>query len=99
MEPIPVDALKPYARRYIWWQTPEEAVRDPHRLMAQVMDIGTFEDARDLIRLVGETRLREVLEQSQAGWLRPCSWSYWHYRLGLAETEQDIPPLPERRIS
>ena len=66
--------------------------------MAQVMDIGTFEDIRDLILLLGDERLRAVLKQAQADWLRPTSWAYWHYRLVLAQTDTDLPPLPERRI-
>jgi hypothetical protein len=42
-----------FARKYIWWQTPESAVASPHRIIARVMNLGTFEDAQALLRTVG----------------------------------------------
>ena len=81
---------------YIWWKTPEEALLYPDRLIAQIMDIGTFEDCRDLERLVGMDRLRAVVDRAEAGWFRPRSWSYWHYRLHLIEPGDDLPPMPKR---
>ena len=30
------------ARKYIWWKTPEQAVQQPLRVLAQVMDIGDY---------------------------------------------------------
>ncbi|MDR2845181.1 MAG: hypothetical protein LBV28_03705 [Puniceicoccales bacterium] len=36
-------ALRPFCH-YIWWKTPEEALAFPVLLVAQVMNIGTFED-------------------------------------------------------
>ena len=99
-----LDGLSPQARSflervspaYIWWKTPDEALRYPDRLIAQIMDIGTFEDARELERLVGMDRLRAVIGRAEAGWLRPRSWSYWHYRLGLVEPGDALPPMPKR---
>jgi hypothetical protein len=38
-----------FAHKYIWWQTPESAVTSPHRIIAQVMNLGTFEDAQALL--------------------------------------------------
>jgi hypothetical protein len=37
--------LAPLARRYIWWQPPERSLDHPHRLLAQVMNIGDWHDA------------------------------------------------------
>ena len=98
---IAVDAeiLKPLARKYIWWKTPEEAIRTPERVIAQVMDIGDYSDAQRLATEVGDAVLRTVLTHSQAGQFNARSWAYWHYRLGLARTEHEIPPLPTRRFA
>jgi len=36
--------LKQFAAKYIWWKTPEEAVARPERVIAQVMNIGDYDD-------------------------------------------------------
>lgn len=92
------DALKDLARKYIWWQTPEEAAADPARVIAQVMDIGDFEDARALAERAGDELLREVLLHAGAGQFRPRSWTYWHYRLGLCRAGESVPPPPARAL-
>jgi hypothetical protein len=35
-------------RKDIWWQAPETAVMDRHRVIAQMMNMGTFEDVHVL---------------------------------------------------
>lgn len=91
------EALKPYARKYIWWKTPEEAVSLPERVIAQVMNIGDYTDVQSLAAQVGDEALREVLTHAEAGQFNDRSWTYWHYRLGLA-TLDDVPPLPTRKF-
>lgn len=81
---------------YIWWKTSEEALRYPNRLIAQIMDIGTFADVRGLVRVLRKDRLAAVVGQAEVGWFRPKSWSYWHYRLGLTPTCENPPPMPQR---
>ena len=73
-------------------------MRYPDRLIAQVMDIGSYEDVQDLVRLVGTGRLQDVLLRAEAGWFRPRSWSYWHYRLRLTQPGDDPPPMPKRDL-
>ncbi len=51
-------ALLPFARRYVWWKTPTEAVALPKRLIAQVMNMGDHRDVEALARLVGDAVLR-----------------------------------------
>ncbi len=91
------ETLKPFARKYVWWKTPEEAVTRPERVIAQVMDIGDYADVQALVSEVGEDVLREVLARAQAGQFNARSWAYWHYRLGLA-APNEVPALPVRRI-
>jgi hypothetical protein len=87
-----------FARKYIWWQTPESAPMNPHRIIAQVMNIGTFEDARALLKHAGEAELRQVLQNARPGEFSERSWNYWHLVLGVARLDS-IPPLPVRRFS
>lgn len=86
------------AERYTWWLGPEDALEYPQRVIARIMDMGTFEDIHELVAIVGETSLRQALKSAEAGQFRPRSWSYWHYLLnGLADDA--LPPLPVRRVS
>lgn len=89
------DLIKSLARKYIWWKTPEEAAWQPERVIAQVMNIGDFEDVRALNEAVGDVVFADVLRHAEVGQFTPRSWSYWHYRLGLAEPEK-VPPMPSR---
>ncbi len=90
--------MKPFARKYVWWKTPDEAVAFPERVIAQVMDIGDHADVEALAAQVGDEVLREVLTRAEAGQLNERSWAYWHYRLGIAGVDE-VPELPRRRFA
>lgn len=98
MELIRRDALKPFAAKYIWWKTPEEAVMMPERVIAQVMNMGDYEDVQALSEQVGEDHLRHVLKHAEIGWFNERSWVYWHYRLCLAALDH-VPPMPVRKTT
>lgn len=91
-----IERLRPFAMRYVWWKTAEEALRYPQRVVAQVMNIGTFEDLQSLDEIVGEEGLARALSQAEAGQFNPRSWHYWHYRLGLSRPGE-VPSLPIRK--
>jgi hypothetical protein len=98
MNPIAFQALKPLARKYIWWKTPDEALAMPQRVIAQVMNIGDYDDMQSMAALVGDAALREALAQAQAGQFSPRSWAYWHYRLGW-RCDQTVPAMPQRSFA
>lgn len=91
------EVLKPLARRYVWWKTPEEAMRQPQRVIAQVMNLGDWDDAEAMQKRLGDAVLRDALVHAEAGQFNARSWTWWHYRLGLARMGQ-VPPLPVRRF-
>jgi len=80
------------ARRLIWWQTPEQSVADPVRLVAQVMALGTWDDIQTVRKLMGSQVFSEVLEQAPAGIFNDRRWNYWHIKLDRLP----VPPLPKR---
>ncbi len=80
---------------YIWWKTPEEVLQYPDRLVAQVMNIGFYKDACYLIDLLGEDKMRHVLQHAEIGQFNERSWSYWHYRLTNVKLGK-VPPMPKR---
>ncbi len=88
--------LRRMARRYIWWQSPEASMRDPRRVIAQIMDVGTLEDIQRLTAAIGKRRMVEVLDHARPGWFHPKSWSFWHTALEPA-CPGGIPPIPARR--
>lgn len=92
-----VALLGEFARKYIWWLTPPEALAYPARVVAQVMNLGEFKDACRLVEALGESTLRAVVARAEAGQFNERSWHYWHYRLRLAQPGA-VPPLPVRRI-
>jgi hypothetical protein len=90
-------ALRSLASKYVWWKSPDEAIATPDRVIAQVMNLGAWEDVEAVAGLVGDDVLREVLTHAEAGQFNARSWAYWHYRLGLAEVDR-VPPLPARKL-
>jgi len=85
------------AARYVWWKTPEEALRYPQQTAAQVMNLGDWDDVQALARSAGDDFLRSVIRHAEAGQFNERSWAYWHYRLELAKLGE-VPPLPQRKI-
>lgn len=90
--------LRQWAAKYIWWKTPEDALRAPDRIMAQVMELGDYDDVLQLVDEAGEDALSRVLQHADAGQFSPKSWAYWHYRLGLAKPLQ-LPEMPRRKVA
>jgi hypothetical protein len=88
--------LKRLARKYIWRKTPDEALAEPARIMAQVMNMGDYADVQALATEAGDDALKSVLVHADAGHFDERSWTYWHYRLGLAGVDR-IPPMPARK--
>lgn len=95
-DPAAQELLRRMARRYIWWQTPDASVRDPLRVIAQVMDMGTLEDIREMAAILGKRRMAEVLNLASPGWFHPKSWAFWNVALGRTSFGRN-PPIPARR--
>jgi hypothetical protein len=83
-------------RKYIWWEPTGDVPHSPERIIAQVMNIGTYDDIRRLESALGFTRLADVMLDAAPGWFSPRSWSFWRGRLSR-EISIVIPPEPPRR--
>ncbi len=75
--------LEEVAKRLIWWKTPNEALADPRRFLAQVMVFGNVEDVLAARRRFPEAEWRAVLAEPPTGLFDPRSWAYWHLVFGL----------------
>ena len=91
--------LAAMAKRYVWDATEAEALGFADRTIRRVMDLGTLDDVLQLEPVLGRDRLIACLRSAPAGALRPRSWWFWHYRLGLTSAEDDPPPLPIRTFA
>lgn len=88
--------LEHLSAKYLWWKTPATALQDPDRVVAQVMNLGEWDDVLQLLSQYSVEDLVRVLQAAPAGVFSMRSWSYWHYRLGLTAPTQTSPPLPQR---
>jgi transcriptional regulator with XRE-family HTH domain len=86
--------LKRLRKRYIWWRIPGMEP-DAERIIAQVMDIGTYQDVKTLETEVGRIGMKQALSDAQPGWFSAKSWEYWHLMLGLSRVGE-VPPQPRR---
>ena len=96
--PEALPLLRDLAGKYIWWKSPADAVSHVERVIAQVMTLGEFDDMERLAAVVGDDALRQVVRTAEPGVFDERSWTYWHYRLGLAELG-GVPPLPRRIVA
>jgi hypothetical protein len=83
--------LSRMAQRYIWWETPDGSLAYPQRILAQVMNIGTWNDICRLVELFTSQDLQTVLDKAEIGQFNERSWHFWHNRL-----TGKVPPMPRR---
>lgn len=91
--------LKALATKYIWWKSPEDAIRNERRVVAQIMDIGDFEDVRIALNTFGKEPFEDALRHADPGWFSAKSWAYWHYRSGITPYQEAPPVMPSREFS
>jgi hypothetical protein len=59
------------------------------------MNTGDYDDVQAMSNDQTEGPLKQALLSAEAGQFSPKSWSFWHYRLGLAQPGE-VPDLPSR---
>lgn len=82
------------AKRYVWWESPVWACQHPVILLANIMNLGSWEAWQQLHQLINDDYLREVLKNAPAGYFSQRSWDYWHCKLDVLP----IPSLPQRTL-
>jgi hypothetical protein len=94
------DSAKTYiaalGRKYLWWDAVGDGSHSEDRVIAQAMNLGTFDDILALEQMVGKHRLVEIMLQAEPGWFSDRSWEFWRGRLSRA-AEGGIPEEPPRR--
>jgi len=81
--------LAEFAARYIWWRDAHGPSDD--RVIAQVMNIGTWDDIRRLEAAYSAEELRGLMLRAAAGWISDRSWDFWRGRL----LHGGVGPIPQ----
>ncbi|HET6521740.1 MAG TPA: hypothetical protein VFG47_18250 [Geminicoccaceae bacterium] len=89
-----MDRLEHLALRYVWWQPPTETLGRPHKLLCQILTMGTAEDYLLVRETWGEEVLKEALLTAGPGEVDERSWAFWHRYYGLEER-----PYPRRSFT
>ena len=95
MKPFPhTPELLRAAKRVVWFKPPEEALDNPVELLAYAMRHSTDEDMALLLEHIGESGLREAIDNAPAGIIDARSGAYWNVRIG----RYPPPPAPQRDL-
>jgi hypothetical protein len=78
------DVVAEFARKYLWWEPVDGQPHSEDRIIAQTMNLGTYDDILLLEQAVGNARLLEVMLRAEPGWINDRSWEFWRGRLSLA---------------
>lgn len=90
------DVIGRFARKYLWWKPSDGQQHSEERILAQTMNLATYDDVLLLEQAVGKGRLAEVMLRAQPGWISDRSWEFWRGRLSFA-TGVAIPDQAPRR--
>lgn len=88
--------IEQLGQKYFWWQPADGGTFSEDRIIAQVMNLGTYDDILLLESMLGRPRLTEVMLHAEPGWISDRSWEFWRGRLSLA-TGAVIPVRAPRR--
>jgi hypothetical protein len=90
------ETIAEFGRKYLWWQPVGGAPHSEDRIIAQTMNLGTYDDILLLEQTVGQARLVEIMLHAEPGWINDRSWEFWRGRLSFA-TGAVIPDEAPRR--
>jgi hypothetical protein len=85
-----------FGRKYLWWEPVGGQPHSDDRIIAQTMNLGTYDDILVLEQMVGKSRLVEIMLRAQPGWISDRSWEFWRGRLSFS-TGAAIPDKAPRR--
>ena len=94
---VATDLIVELGRKYLWWEPIGDEPHSEERVIAQAMNLGTFDDIRRLEKTLGTDRLAKVMLQAEPGWISDRSWEFWRGRLSIA-LGRELPEEAPRRM-
>jgi hypothetical protein len=92
----PEEVLGSLAPRYVWWLLEGSNEDRTDRTLAQIMNLGTYQDIRAIEAVFSNKELIAVMARAQPGWFSDRSWEFWRGRLSTS-ADDAIPAKPPRR--
>ena len=92
--PYPTDLVR-IARKVVWYDAPENTLRDLKMFLAHLMVYGSPADIAVIKQYVPEEEFRRVLADAPSGVFTTEAWVRWHEHFGILP----VPPLPRRRFA
>jgi len=83
-------------RKYLWWRPVDGQPFSENRVVAQIMNLGTYDDILQLEAALGQAYLVDVMLRAEPGWISDRSWEFWRGRLSFA-TGAALPERAPRR--
>jgi hypothetical protein len=80
-EPYPAELLQ-IARKVVWYDSPEQTLRDVNTLLVHLMIYGSPEDVAVAERYISKEEFRKALESPPAGVFTEEAWIRWHKSSG-----------------
>jgi hypothetical protein len=96
MDDVSAQTIAGFGRKYLWWKPSGGQPHSTDRIIAQTMNLGTYDDILLLEQTVGRVRLVEIMLHAEPGWINDRSWEFWRGRLSFA-TGAAIPNEAPRR--
>ena len=90
----PTPQLDQLAKKYVWWKPPDWAYQHADVLLANIMNLGDWDDIQCLRQQVGDDALKDLIKHPPVGYFNYRSWDYWHAKFDISP----IPPLPKRKL-
>src|SRR5258705_11628862 len=87
-----------FGRKYLWWKPVGGQRFSEDRIIAQTMNLGTYDDILLLEQKVGQSRLLEIMMRAEAGWFSDRSWGFLRGRLSFATGAAIPPEAPPRAV-
>lgn len=79
-EDVSSDVVARFGRKYLWWKPVDGHSFSEDRIIAQTMNLGTYDDILLLEDAVGRLRLAEIMLRAEPGWFSDRSWEFWRGR-------------------
>lgn len=90
------EAIEELSRKYLWWKAIAAEGHTTERMVAQIMNLGTYKDIRKLEAMLSPKILASVMANSAPGWFDDRSWDFWRGRLSFAGVQGINEHRPQR---
>src|SRR5271163_4641888 len=89
---LPKDLASELERKFFWWEPVGRQPRSDARILAQAMDLASFDHVRRLETTLGLDRLADAMRAAEPGRISERSWEFWRGRLHASDRE--LPETP-----